>query len=276
VAIQPAVLALAVSAGPSASVAGAVQNLPGVFVQLSSGHLIGSALHAHQDAPPAETKPAVPDAQEKAAPKETPSPEEGAGGAPKAREVPEDLLRGPKVPELDVKSDRPYVEGAKEGEKLSKPVLEQRAYFRTIDLFGFDASTKEKVDAMCVAFVDRVATFQKTAQKRRSELEAKRKLADPKSPPSEEFKREMNAIEAARPKLSELQAQVNTLIGADRGRELDRKFAEELKRVRDEQTRRTEEERKRRRAEIEEAKKARQSGGESGGEDEMAPSGPKR
>ncbi|MCE2884506.1 MAG: hypothetical protein LW806_06365 [Planctomycetaceae bacterium] len=197
--------------------------------------------------------------------------------APKA---PEDLLRGPKVPELDVKSDRPYVEGSKDGEKLSKPVLEQRVYFRAIDLMSFDAATKEKIDALRVAFVDRLAVFQKDAQKRRTELEAKRKLANPAEPPSEEFKREMNAIEAARPKLTELQAQVDALIGADRARDLQRKFTEELKRVRDEQTRRTEEERKRRRAEMEEQKrKQNPSGGEmpsgDGGGDEMSPSSPK-
>lgn len=197
--------------------------------------------------------------------------------APKA---PEDLLRGPKVPELDVKSDRPYVEGSKDGEKLSKPVLEQRVYFRSIDLMGFDAATKEKLDALRVAFVDRLAVFQKDAQKRRTELEAKRKLANPAEPPSEEFKREMNAIEAARPKLTELQTQVDTLIGAERARELQRKFTEELKRVRDEQTRRTEEERKRRRAEMDEQrKKQNPSGGEmpsgDGGGDEMSPSSPK-
>ena len=197
--------------------------------------------------------------------------------APKA---PEDLLRGPKVPELDVKSDRPYVEGSKDGEKLSKPVLEQRVYFRAIDLMSFDAATKEKIDALRVAFVDRLTVFQKDAQKRRTELEAKRKLANPAEPPSEEFKREMNAIEAARPKLTELQAQVDALIGADRARDLQRRFTEELKRVRDEQTRRTEEERKRRRAEMDEQrKKQNTSGGGNpsgdGGGDEMSPSSPK-
>lgn len=239
--------------------------------------LARAAQAASQEAPPAGSKPGTSDAPPASAP--------AAGEAPKAAETPaapEDLLRGPKVPALDVKSDRPYVEGAKDGEKLSKPVLEQRAYFRTIDLLALDAPTKDKVDALRVAFVDRVAEYQKNAQKRRMELEAKRKLANPAEPPSEEFKREMNAIEAARPKLAELQTQVNAAIGADRARELDKKFADELKRIREEQTRRTDEERKRRRAEIEEAKKAREAGGSapaggSDGEmgDEMAPSAPK-
>jgi len=227
-------------------------------------------------APDAGSQPGGPPAAGEGASREQDDDAKGES-APKA---PEDLLRGPKVPELDVKSDRPYVEGSKDGEKLSKPVLEQRVYFRSIDLMGFDAATKEKLDALRVAFVDRLAVFQKDAQKRRTELEAKRKLANPAEPPSEEFKREMNAIEAARPKLTELQAQVDALIGADRARELQRKFTEELKRIRDEQTRRTEEERKRRRAAMQEEKrKQNPSGGEmpsgDGGGDEMSPSAPK-
>ncbi|MFM7260253.1 MAG: hypothetical protein ACKO3W_06575 [bacterium] len=207
--------------------------------------------------------------QQRSPAEEPPRGQQGASGAtapqsdetaPRDAGAPEDLLRGPKVPELDVKSDRPYVEGAKDVEKLSKPVLEQRVYFRTIDLMGFDDATKERIDAFRVAYVERVERFQKDAQKRRMELEAKRRLANPAEPPSEEFKRAMNAIEAERPKLVELQAQVNDAVGTDRARELEKRFADELKRVRAEQTRLTEEERKRRRAQMEEAKKAKQSG----------------
>jgi hypothetical protein len=169
--------------------------------------------------------------------------------------APEDVLRGPKVPDVDVKSNRPFVEGAKDGEKLSKPVLEQRVYFRAIDLMGFEGDLKEKVNALRSAFVDRVTAYNKVAQAKRAELEAARKKADPTKPPSEEFKREMNKIEAERPKLAELQKEVKALLGEETGALLDKKFAEELKRVRAEQTRQTEEARKKKRAELEEQKK---------------------
>jgi hypothetical protein len=167
----------------------------------------------------------------------------------------DDVLRGPKVPPIDVKSNRPFVEGAKDGEKLSKPVLEQRVYFRAIDLMAFEGETKEKLDALRVAFVDRVAAYNKVAQVKRAELEAARKKADPSQPPSEEFKRAMNKLEAERPKLAELQKEVNALLGDEKAALLDKKFAEELKRVRAEQTKRTDEERKKKRAELEEKKK---------------------
>jgi len=191
--------------------------------------------------------------QNEAAP--TPPSKEAPAANPAPPKAPEDVLRGPKVPDVDVKSNRPFVEGAKDGEKLSKPVLEQRVYFRAIDLMGFEGETKEKLDGMRSAFVDRVAAYNKVAQAKRAELEAARKRADPTQPPSDEFKREMNKLEAERPKLAELQKEVKVLLGDEKAALLEKKFAEELKRVRAEQTKQTDEARKKKRAELEEQKK---------------------
>lgn len=250
----PLTAAISVIAWTSTALAG----LPAPTTHL---WIAGASLAASQDAAPAQTPKEEQPVSDPAAPKSA-----------------EDVLRGPKVPEIDVKSNRPFVEGAKDGEKLSKPVLEQRVYFRAIDLMAFEGELKEKVDALRVAFADRVTAYNKVAQTKRAELEAKRKAANPSQPPSEEFKREMNKIEAERPKLAELQSELKSVIGEDKSVELEKKFTEELKRVRAEQTRRTEEERKKKRAELEERKKQASEGKSKdaapptkGGDDEMKP-----
>jgi len=124
----------------------------------------------------------------------------------------DDLLKGPKVPPLDVQSDRPFVGGAKGGSKggtsdrQSRPVLEQRVYFLSIDQMGFDRALVEKIDVARVAFVDRLAAYEKSSAARRKELELARKASPSNQPPSPEFRKAMEELDAARPKLAEVRA----------------------------------------------------------------------
>ena len=194
----------------------------------------------------------------------------------------DDLLKGPKVPPLDVQSDRPFVGGAKGGSKggtsdrQSRPVLEQRVYFLSIDQMGFDRALVEKIDVARVAFVDRLAAYEKSSAARRKELELARKASPSNQPPSPEFRKAMEELDAARPKLAEVRAEVAKLLTAEQAEALEKKYADEMKRVRAELTRRTDEERAKKKAAADKARKQKGSDvlmedGEMGGDSPAKP-----
>ncbi|MEY3027039.1 MAG: hypothetical protein RL136_301 [Planctomycetota bacterium] len=164
----------------------------------------------------------------------------------------DDLLRGPSVPQDALKSERERRQG---GEKLSRPMLEQRVYFATLDAFAFDDATRGRVKELRERFTASVAAYEKDAEvKRKAIFEKRKREAEPGKPPSDDFKRAMNELEAARPKLRELQAKVDELLSKDDAVALRKAFDDGMKRARAEITRREEEARKRKEAERREKK----------------------
>jgi hypothetical protein len=164
-----------------------------------------------------------------------------------------DVLRGPEVPKKGIESDRQFTGGKPgarpQGQMASKPEIEQGAFFTALEAMRFEGDLGASVVAAREEFVARVKAWEKSAGEKRKQLFEKRKQAAPSAPPSEEFKREMNAIEASRPKLFELQQRVYGMLSEAQGATLKDAYDAELKRVRDEIARKTEDERKRKDAE---------------------------
>ena len=167
-----------------------------------------------------------------------------------------DVLRGPKVPQKGIESDRPFTggKGGKDGQRPaaqmgSKPAIEQGAFFTAIDSMGFEGDLGKSIDGARAEFLERVKQWEATSGEQRKKLFESRKQASPSEPPSEEFKKKMAEIEASRPKLAELQQRVYGMLSEEQGAKLKDAYDAELKRVRDEIARKAEAERKRREAE---------------------------
>ena len=176
-----------------------------------------------------------------------------------------DLLRGPDVPSDALKPDRAGKPSAAQSEKLPKPVLEQRVLFKALGALELDEPKRKQVDALRDEFIASVAAYEKDAEARRKAIfEKRRKAAKPGQPPSEEFKKSMEELEAKRPKLADLKAKLAAVLSAGEMDALRKAYEEELKRAREEMTRREEEARRKK----EEARKQ--------GDGAMKPGDPKQ
>ena len=185
------------------------------------------------------------------------------------------VLDGPQVPKKGLDSKRPFTGGQKAGDKAgdkagskdgkrpqaqmgSKPAIEQNAFFAAIDAVGFEGDLGASVEGARAEFIERVKQWDATASVKRRQLFDRRKQASPSEPPSEEFKKEMAAIEASRPKLAELQQRVYGMLSEEQGAKLKETYEAELKRVRDELARQAEAERKAKDAERKTKEKAKE------------------
>lgn len=185
-------------------------------------------------------------------PPTNPNPNSTTGSGPAQ---PDDVLKGPAVPSADVKGERPFIDP--KGGRMSKPMIEQRAYFIALDAMNLTEERRAKFDALRAAWVDRLAAFERESAIKRRALEAARKKAAPDQPPSDEFRKSMDEIEQARPKLADLRDALGRELSEDEVKALEKRFQEEMKRIRDEITRRTEAERAQKKREID-AKKAQE------------------
>jgi len=176
-----------------------------------------------------------------------------------------DGIKGPKVPDDSLKSDKPFAGGAKGRAPQSKPMLELRVMNAAIDGLGLEGEQKDKVAAVRAEFMTRLETFEKQAAEKRKQLAEQRKKAPSDQPPSEEWKKEMQALENGRPKLDELKKGLSEVLTPEQMDLLKQRFDEGLKKAREEMTKRAEEERKKK----EEAMK------EGGGKPSDAPAGEK-
>ncbi len=149
---------------------------------------------------------------------------------------PDDVLRGPAVGQDAVKSDKPFVG---KGARASGPQLEQRVFFATLDQMKFDEALQAKVSGLRQDFSAKVAAFEKEAGPKRKALEESRKSAAPNQPPSDEFKKSMQALEAARPKLSDVKTQLATMLTPEQLATFQTNYSAEMKRVRADMTKRT-------------------------------------
>ena len=149
---------------------------------------------------------------------------------------PDDVLRGPAVGQDAVKSDKPFVG---KGARASGPQLEQRVFFATLDQMKFDEALQAKVSGLRQDFSAKVAAFEKEAGPKRKALEESRKSAAPNQPPSDEFKKSMHALEAARPKLSDVKTQLATMLTPEQLATFQTNYSAEMKRVRADMTKRT-------------------------------------
>lgn len=149
---------------------------------------------------------------------------------------PDDVLRGPAVGQDAVKSDKPFVG---KGARASGPQLEQRVFFATLDQMKFDEELQAKVSGLRQDFSAKVAAFEKEAGPKRKALEESRKSAAPDQPPSDEFKKSMQALEAARPKLSDVKTQLATMLTPEQLATFQTNYSAEMKRVRADMTKRT-------------------------------------
>ena len=180
-----------------------------------------------------------------------------AQDAPPAMPDGGDILRGPGVPQEALKPDRAKKPADKPTEKMPKPVVEQQALFQALDAITLDESKRAKVNALRAEFIASVAAYEKEADGKRKEIfEKRRRTAEPGKPPSEEFKKAMEALEAKRPKLAELKAKLAGVLSAEEMEALRKAYEDALKRAREETTRREEEARRKK-------DEARKSGGDA-------------
>ncbi len=146
------------------------------------------------------------------------------------------VLRGPAVGQDGMKSDRPFVG---KGGRATGPQLEQRVFFATLDQMDFNADLQAKVSGLRDDFAAKVAAYEKQAGPKRKALEESRKNAAPNQPPSDEFKKGMQALEAGRPKLLDVKAELTKLLTPEQFDAFKARYDTEMKRVRAEMTKRT-------------------------------------
>jgi len=167
-----------------------------------------------------------------------------------------DILRGPEVPQDALKPDRTRKPAAAQPEKLSRPALEQQVFNKALGAIPLDEARRRQVDALRDEFVASVAAYEKEADARRKAIfEKRRKSAEPGQPPSQEFRKAMEELEAKRPKLADLKVKLAAVLSKEEMEALRKAYEEGLKRTREEITLREEEERRKR-------EEARKSGGE--------------
>lgn len=156
-----------------------------------------------------------------------------------------DGIKGPKVPDDSLKSDKSFAGGGKARAPQSRPMLELRVMNAAIDGLGLEGEQKDKVAAVRAEFMTRLETYEKQATEKRKQLTEQRKKAPSDQPPSEEWKKEMQALENSRPKLEDLKKGLAEVLSPEQMDLLKQRFEEGLKKAREEMTRRAEEERKR-------------------------------
>lgn len=172
----------------------------------------------------------------------------------------EDILRGPEVPAEALKPDRTKKPQAKEQvpQRASRPALEQKVFFDALAKLKLDDAKRAKADAMRDSFAKSVDEWTRESEVKRKELFDKRKQTPTGKAPSEEFRKAVEEIEAKRPKLAELKANLSKELSPDEMKQLKVLYDEGLKRAYDELTVRTEEARKK--IEAERKRKAQESG----------------
>ena len=165
-----------------------------------------------------------------------------------------DILRGPDVPEESLKPERERAKGGATA-KQSRPMLEQRVLFMALDGLSLDEATRAKVTAVRDEFAASVQAYEQDAEVKRKEIfEKRKKSAEPGKPPSDEFKKAMEELEAKRPKLGDLKGKLAAVLSKEQLEELRTSYEEGLKRARAELTRREEEARKQKEADRKAAK----------------------
>ncbi|MEY5031774.1 MAG: hypothetical protein RL354_805 [Planctomycetota bacterium] len=184
-----------------------------------------------------------------------------------AKPADRDILKGPDVPQETLKPERERAKKVDAPVKQSRPMLEQRVLFMSLDGLALDQPTRAKVNAIRDEFAASVQAYEKDAEVKRKEIfEKRKKSAEPGKPPSEEFKKAMEELEAKRPKLGDLKAKLAAVLTKEQLEELRTSFEEGLKRARAELTRREEEARKQKEAERKSGEKPRDNAGEKGRE----------
>ena len=156
------------------------------------------------------------------------------------------VLAGPKVADESLKSDQKFQGDAKKqgGAQQSKPMLELRVFNATLDGLDLDAATKSSVDEVRAAFMTRLETYEKEAKVTRKQLADQRAKAPANQPPSDEFKKAADALEANRPKLGSLKEKLATVLSPAQMEQLNERFTAGMAKARDEMTRRADLERK--------------------------------
>ena len=161
-----------------------------------------------------------------------------------------DILRGPDVPQDALKADRQRKVADdkakamdKEMDKPSKPMLEQRVLFMTVEKLELDDATRAKVRSFQDEFAASVVAYEKSSATKRKELAESRKNA-PAGKPSEEYRKAMDEMEAARPKVAALRERMEGVMSKEQITALRTGYDENLKRARAELTKRNEEARK--------------------------------
>jgi len=137
---------------------------------------------------------------------------------------------------------------------------------------------------MRAEFESAVSDWMQKSDVKRKELFDKRKNTPTGKPVSDDFKKGMEEIEAARPKLNDLKGKIAKILSPEEMEKLRVAYNEGLKRAREELTKRTEderakqaEERKKKGEEMgkDSAKDAEKDSGQQMDDDKKAPAAPK-
>lgn len=182
---------------------------------------------------------------------------------------PDGGIKGPKVPDESLKSDKPFAGGNKGRAPQSKPMMELRVMGAAIDGLGLEGEQKDKVAAVRADFMKRLETYEKEAAAKRKELTEQRKKAPSDQPPSEEWKKAMQQLENGRPKLEELKKSLAEVLSPEQMDLLKERYDEGMKKAREEMTRRAEEERRKK-------EEAAKNGGDGMQGDKPADGAPRR
>lgn len=175
-----------------------------------------------------------------------------------------DSLRGPRVPREGMEGDRPFAGRGGAAQGRSRPMVELRVYNAAIDGLKLEGEAKTKVDGIRADFTKRVEEFEKKAQEERKAIGEARRNAPADQPPSEEFRKKMQELEAKRPKVEEYKAAVSAALTPEQNEQLKKNFDEGMKKYREEMAKRAEE-----------ARKNGAAGGGEGMEDGDAPKQPR-
>lgn len=195
------------------------------------------------------------------APPEAPPADAPATEQP-AKPADSDLLRGPQVSERDLADPERFTGRERAGQApVSRPAMEMRALQAALDELALDGDRKARVTELRASFRARLDAFEAEARLERKRLADERSKAPADQPPSADFQKRMQALEARRPKLAELNAELEKLLSAAEVEQLKQRFADNMK------TYREEAERKRK----SEAMKRRQQGRPSAPEKDGAP-----
>ncbi len=157
-----------------------------------------------------------------------------------------DILRGPAVPDSALRPERGNrpINVTDGSGKFSLPMLEQSVLFVAIDEVRLRGETLVRVNELRSQFVAAVAAWEKDAADQRKALFDKRKNTASGTPPSDEFKKGMDELEAKRPKVAELRAKIDATLTTEERAQLKTNYDAAMKRARDAMTRQAEAERK--------------------------------
>jgi DNA repair exonuclease SbcCD ATPase subunit len=185
-------------------------------------------------------------------------------GAPAKPAQGDDILKGPSVSERDLKDSERFTGRERAGKApVSKPAMELRVLGAALDEMTLSAETKAKVNEVRAAYIARVEAYEAEARAAKKKLAEERAKTPAGEPPSEDFKKRAEALEARRPKLAELKAELEKVLSPAEVEDLKTRFADGMQKAREEMTRREEAARKAKREAIE-REKAKKDAGEPG------------